>query len=85
MRLLIPFLLPVLSWAPAPLPTPEAASPLVHDAIKYSADGQGEATRRTLERLGIPTIPAAYHGGVDWNQDGTITEIDASFLRMPEP
>ncbi|MEE3002573.1 MAG: hypothetical protein VX908_07770 [Planctomycetota bacterium] len=81
MRLLIPFLLPVLSWAPAPLPTPEAASPLVHDAIKYSADGQGEATRRTLERLGIPTIPAAYHGGVDWNQDGTITETDRRQFR----
>jgi len=81
MRLLIPFLLPILSWAPTPAPEPVEAAPAVYDAIKYSAEGQGEATRKTIERLGIPTIPAAYHGGVDWNQDGTITETDRRQFR----
>ncbi|MBM43706.1 MAG: hypothetical protein CMJ36_01645 [Phycisphaerae bacterium] len=81
MRLLIPFLLPILSWAPVPVPVPVVSKPMVYDAIKYSADGQGEATKKTIERLGIPTIPAAYHGGVDWNQDGTITETDRRQFR----
>jgi hypothetical protein len=64
---------------------PAAASqsdrPVVYDAIKYSAAGQGASTRQVLARLGIPTIPMAYHGGVDWNQDGVITESDRKQFR----
>ncbi|MCH2149230.1 MAG: hyaluronidase [Phycisphaerales bacterium] len=63
------------------LPTHKKDRPVVYDAIKYSAAGQGVATRRELARLNIPTIPMAYHGGVDWNQDGVITESDRRQFR----
>ena len=59
---------------------PESA-PVLYDTIKYSAQGQGATTRKTLDRLGIPTIPIAYHGGVDWNQDGEITPDDRRLFR----
>ena len=65
-------------------PTPATtAKPGLYDTIKYVDDGQGqgETTRKTLERLGIPTIPVAYHGGVDWNQNGEITPDDRRLFR----
>ena len=65
------------SDAPATTPDPPAATPstpTVLDGIKYTnLEQQGSLTRETCRTLGIPTIPIAYHGGVDTNADGTIT------------
>ena len=62
----------------SPAPAPEAAtdpSPRVLDGIKYTEiERQGALTRQTCRRLGIPTVPIAYHGGVDTNADGVISE-----------
>ena len=47
----------------------------VLDGIKYTEiERQGALTRQTCRRLGIPTVPIAYHGGVDTNADGVISE-----------
>ena len=60
--------------------SPETASavpllPVVLDGIKYTdQEVQGSATRAACRRLGIETIPIAYHGGVDFNESGEITE-----------
>ena len=49
--------------------------PSVLDGIKYTdLERQGALTRKTCRRLGIASIPIAYHGGGDTNADGTITE-----------
>ena len=61
--------------------TDAASSPVLYDTIKYSEADQGEATKKTLARLGIPTIPIAYHGGVDWNQNGEITPDDRRLFK----
>ena len=64
------------SDAPATTPDPPAATPstpTVLDGIKYTnLEQQGSLTRETCRTLGIPTIPIAYHGGVDTNADGMI-------------
>jgi len=81
-------LLLVLGAAEPPPTTPDSApgqeglqepspSSIICDGIKYTdLEHQGSLTRKTCRSLGIPTIPIAYHGGVDFNQDGTITPGD---------
>ncbi|MDG2201644.1 MAG: hypothetical protein P8K80_10755 [Phycisphaerales bacterium] len=61
---------------PEPEPTPRSAA-IILDGIKYTdLEKQGSLTRKTCRTLDIPTVPIAYHGGVDFNQDGTITPKD---------
>lgn len=58
-------------------PTVPTTPPVILDGIKYTdLEQQGALTRETCRRLHIPTIPIAYHGGVDTNADGTITEAN---------
>jgi len=49
-------------------------SPKVYNAIKWTAPDQGKQTISYTTSVGITRIPMAYHGGVDTNASGEITE-----------
>ncbi|MDP7005838.1 MAG: hypothetical protein QF718_06480 [Phycisphaerales bacterium] len=49
-------------------------SPMVYNAIKWTAPNQGKQTISYTTSMGITRVPMAYHGGVDWNESGEITE-----------
>ena len=49
-------------------------SPMVYNGIKWTEANQGIATIAYTRSVGITRIPIAYHGGVDTNADGEISE-----------
>jgi hypothetical protein len=50
--------------------------PKVYNAIKWSEPNQGIQTINYTSREGITLVPIAYHGGVDWNESGDISQSD---------
>ena len=49
-------------------------NPQVYNAIKWTGPNQGQATIAYTTNQGITRIPMAYHGGVDTNASGDISE-----------
>ena len=49
-------------------------NPQVYNAIKWTAENQGNTTIEYTSSQGITRVPMAYHGGVDWDESGEITE-----------
>jgi hypothetical protein len=71
----IPFL-PLLIVTSAVLSVPSYAdwNPQVYNAIKWTTPNQGQRTLAYTTSVGITRIPMAYHGGVDSNASGDITD-----------
>ena len=51
-------------------------NPSVYNAIKWTAENQGKDTIAYTTHEGITRIPMVYHGGVDTNSSGEITNRD---------
>ena len=49
-------------------------SPQCYSAVKWTAPDQGKNTIAYTSAQGITRVPMAYHGGVDWNESGSISE-----------
>lgn len=49
-------------------------NPTIFNAIKWSEQNQGEKTINYTTQMGITRVILAYHGGVDMNASGEITE-----------
>ncbi len=49
-------------------------SPQCYNAVKWTAPDQGQNTIAYTSAQGITRVPMAYHGGVDWNESGSISE-----------
>ncbi|HIB51358.1 MAG TPA: hypothetical protein EYO40_08850 [Phycisphaerales bacterium] len=49
-------------------------SPQVYNAIKWTAPNQGQLTIDYTSNEGISRVPIAYHGGVDMDASGEITD-----------
>ena len=49
-------------------------NPQIYNAIKWTAPGQGVRTIEYTTHNGITRVPMAYHGGVDTNASGEITD-----------
>jgi hypothetical protein len=47
--------------------------PQIYNAIKWTAPNQGEKTIQYTTQQGITRVPMAYHGGVDTNASGEIS------------
>lgn len=48
--------------------------PKIYNCIKWTAANQGKLTIEYTSQVGITRVPMAYHGGVDTNASGEITE-----------
>ena len=52
--------------------------PKIYNSIKWTAPNQGKLTIEYTTQEGITRVPIAYHGGVDTNASGEITEQNIS-------
>lgn len=68
------FLLPYLLCCQFGAVTQSDWTPLIYNAIKWTAPDQGSLTISYTRAHGITRIPMAYHGGVDTNASGDISE-----------
>ena len=60
-------------------------SPMVYNAIKWTAENQGQSTISYTTHEGITRVPIAYHGGVDTDSSGEITNRNIeNFTRWAE-
>jgi len=57
-------------------------NPQVYNAIKWTAPNQGRTTIAYTTSVGITRVPMAYHGGVDANASGEITEQNISHFKQ---
>ena len=49
-------------------------NPQIYNAVKWTAQNQGQLTIAYTTEEGITRVPMAYHGGVDTNSSGEISE-----------
>jgi hypothetical protein len=64
---------------------PAEWSPMVYNGIKWTAENQGQSTITYTTFEGITRVPIAYHGGVDTNGTGEITNRNIeTFTRWGE-
>ena len=57
-------------------------NPQAYNAIKWTAPNQGRNTIAYTTSVGITRVPIAYHGGVDTNASGEITEQNISHFKQ---
>lgn len=49
-------------------------NPTCYNAVKWTSQNQGQETIAFTSAAGITRVPMAYHGGVDWNESGSISQ-----------
>ena len=61
-------------------PTSGDWEPIIYNSIKWTAANQGKSTIEYTTMQGITRVPVAYHGGVDTNASGQITNKNISLF-----